>query len=210
MIFAGCPTYDGQRYNTRSLLELQAAGCRVVEMQLSFLTRSFNELLCAARNAAASHLLMIHADVVPAQPGWVQKLVTLSALHNAGVMSVVLPIKTGSGATSTALETDDIWHPRRLTLAEVAERPETWTEPGLLVNTGLMLVDLRQLPGDVAFTFHNRIVFDSARGGYRAESIPEDWDFSRQVRLHRASVYATRAISAYHYGVAPWPNKEEK
>lgn len=205
MIIAGCPTYDGNRLNAKALIELHSVGIKVLEIQLSLLTRAFNELLAEALNRGADSFLMLHADVVPTTKEWPLILQREAAAHTADLLSVVLPIKTGSGATSTAVETGDPWHPHRLDLEDVAKRPVTWTEPGLLVNTGLMLVNLkRPWARDLCFTFHNRILRDGWK--YVAESIPEDWDFSRQVHSAGGTVYATRVIEAYHYGLAPWPN----
>lgn len=205
-VIAGCPTYDGTRYNAASLMQLHAAGAQVREVTLSLLTRAFNECYVYALNAGATHFLMLHADVLPIVRDWPQVLVALMEVNGAGILSVVLPIKTASGLTSTAIETADPWNPTRLSLADVAERAETWTEPGLLVNTGLMLVDLRQSwATKVCFTMHDRIRQNDA-GIWVSECQPEDWAFSRQVREAGGSVWATRAIRALHFGTDSWPN----
>lgn len=209
-VLAAAPTYDGTRYNAMALLALQAAGARILETRLSLLARGFNEAWTYALNDRSfTHFLMIHADVAPTTPNWVTELLTLSLRYKATVLSVVLPIKTRHGLTSTAIETDDPWNPRKLSKAEVAQRPGTWTEEGLLVNTGLMVVDLRDRAiadsdGTIFFEIQDRIRVDYEQKRWVAESRPEDWEFSRKVRAAGGSVYATRAIEAGHYGTEVW------
>ncbi len=203
MIVAGCPTADGRRLNSRALIQLKEAGFQIADPAISLLTLAFNECYAYALNAGASHFLLLHADVVPVTPNWPRALVEIA--EGRGVVSTVLPIKASGGLTSTALETEDPWTPRRLTLEEVQGRPSTWTEPGLLVNTGLMVVDLRQsFARRVHFATHDRLVNEG--GTWVARAQPEDYDFSRQVRSEGGTVWATREIMALHVGTESWPN----
>lgn len=206
-IVAGAPTYDGTRYNSMTLIQLQALGVHVAEMRISLLARAFNECYSWALNQRAegvTHFLLLHADIVPHTPAqWLQEMSLLSARYKAGILSAVVPIKTHHGFTSTAIETEDPWNPRKLTRDEVSLKAGTWTEPGLLVNSGLMLVDLTQPWSDkVWFQIHDRIL--QGPDGFKAETQPEDWDFSRQVRAAGGSIYATRSIRVHHFGTDVW------
>lgn len=205
-VLAACPTYDGNRLNSGALLQLQGAGVTVMEVQMSLLARGFNESWCYAHNHQFTHFIMLHADIKPERPDWVKTLLQISLETEATVVSAVSPIKTPHKSTSTAIETEDPWNPRRLSLEEIAAKPLTWTEDGLLVNTGLMVVDLRQrLTRKLHFEINDRIIPDKS-GKLVAESQPEDWNFSRQVRDAGGTVFATRAIPLGHWGTFVWPN----
>lgn len=212
MVIAGCPTYDGTRFNAVTLMQLHSLGFTIVETNASLLTRSFNELWANAlnRRPGATHFLMLHADVIPGGgPKWPITMLSLMRDTGADVLSAVLPIKTHSGLTSTAVETEDIWNPRKLTIDEVGARDETWTESGLLVNTGLLLADLsKPWVERVCFTMNDRII--NKDGFWTAECQPEDWGFSRQVRREGGVVWATRAVPALHLGIDRWNSWERK
>lgn len=180
---------------------------RIREVASSLLANAFNQCWVAALNEGHTFFLMVHDDIVPLQPRWPAILFEEMAEHRASVLSAVSPIKTRHGLTSTAVETDDPWNPRRLSMAEVFERPETWTEPGLLINTGLMLVDMREAWTRYAyFTIHDRIV--ERDGLLRAEVQPEDWNFSRMAHAAGATVYATRKVRINHVGRHAFSNGE--
>lgn len=212
ILFLALPSYNGWRRNIGPVLEVVMSGgigVRVMEATLPLLALCFNSCWVAALNARAegvTHFLMLHADVLPrsgATP-WHQVLLAEMAETGADVLSAVVAIKNANGATSTAIDVDQ-WHQRGLMLAEVAYRPETWTEPGLLVNTGCLLVDLRKPWVDrVCFTVNDRIV--QTPEGWKAECEPEDWGFSRQARALGAAIYATRKVEVFHYGETGYPN----
>ena len=168
--------------------------------QASLLPLSFNLLWSQALNARdggeATHFAMLHDDVLPAA-GWLDALLHELEWLEADVVSAVVPIKDGRGLTSTALESGDPWNPRRLTLREVFEREETFTEDGLLVNTGCWVCDLRRPWCErVWFKQQDRLV--KKDGKWWAETISEDWDFSRQVRALGGTLYATRKVQLDH------------
>lgn len=179
---------------------------RFFQVASSLLALGFNRAWAAALNAGAEFFLMIHEDVIPISDHWPAIMFNELTEHKASVLSVVSPIKTPDGLTSTALETNDIWNPRRLSLAEVFAREETWTEPGLLVNTGLLLVDMRaDWAKDICFTIRDRIIRNQ-NGEWFAETQPEDWDFSRQARAAGATLFATRKVLIEHVGRASYDN----
>jgi hypothetical protein len=119
--------------------------------------------------------------------------------YKADLISAVVPVRGDSWMTSTAVETGDPWAARPLSLKECFDYPETWTSADLLVNTGLMLLDLNASKfGTSRRAFHqqDRVVLKNDK--HVAETIPEDWDFSRQVRGSGGRVYATRKVGLYH------------
>jgi hypothetical protein len=94
--------------------------------------------------------------------------------------------------------------------------PETWTEPGLLLNTGLWVCKRGDWCEQVYFRQQDR-VRRGAQGAFEVHTISEDWDFSRQVRQHGAKIYATRKVNLYHerqeyhtfYAWGKWKTDEE-
>jgi predicted O-methyltransferase YrrM len=186
-------------------------GCEVVRAHCdsSLLDHGFNQLWCAALNMKArgvTHFAMIHADVCP-EEGWLDVLLGEMAARHADVVSAVIPIKDGSGLTSTAAEGPDPWNPRKLSLREAYDLPETFGSEDvgspLLLNTGLWVCDLRRPwvydPEPLCFQTSCRIV-RSADGTYRAQARPEDWEFSRAARARGARLFATRKVSLAHAG----------
>lgn len=174
----------------------------------SCLTRNFNELYCAALNArkeGITHFCMLHSDVVPHGMGWLDIMLEIMQAHQTDVLSAIIPIKDNKGFTSTALDTDQ-WRPRRLTMTEICkEYPETFTRPDLLINTGLMLIDIRK-PWVEQCHFMFLDTIQNRDGIFYAENSPEDWEFSRDARLKGAKIFATRAIGVTHYGHAGYIN----
>lgn len=209
LLFVALPSYDGRRFNARAmseLLQVRNMDVRCQEIHGSLLTLNCNRAWATALNAGATFFLMLHDDILPVSDDWINTMFRALVTNKAGVVSVVSPIKTPDGITSTAIETDEPWNPRRLTMTEVFERPETWTEDGLLLNTGLMLVDFRQdWVRDVHFTMNDRLV-RKPDGEYAAEVQPEDWNFSRMARAAGARLFATREVVIQHIGRAGYDN----
>lgn len=152
-----------------------------------------------------------HTDI-EAEAGWLDKLVTILKAQKADIISAVVPIKNASGFTSTAYDEslngrDAIWFPRRLTMKEVCKLPKTFTAPNILLNTGLMLVDLsKPWTREMYFSFTDRIV--TIDGKRRAVFEPEDWAFSRLARAHGAtSLWATWDITLNHWGEGAYANQ---
>lgn len=214
-VLIGIPTYDGkiesginQAIENASRFGYKAAVC---VSKTSILTQCFNHLWATALNAkkqhGLSHFCMLHADVVP-EDYWLDKMVGIMKETGAHVLSSVIPIKSNYGLTSTAIDDGkDAWHPRRLTLTEVFERDETFTQEGLLINTGLMLVDLSQKwVEDICFRFDDDIILEDNQ--FKAVGISEDWYFSRWAAANGAKLFATRAVSIDHVGSAKYQNNE--
>jgi hypothetical protein len=216
-IFLALPTYDGARLNALAVAYAQGRVAYTNEVRSSALAYGFNKLWCTMLHFRArgevTHWLMMHADVKPTGP-WVDTLVSEMEAHEADIVSTILPIKSHHGLTSTGLETDNLYAPRRLTMREVHELPETWTDPGLVWNTGLWLADIR---GDwvekVHFEMKDEIV-RTPEGKFVAAFEPEDWNFARQCRALGLKAYVTRKVAALHSGAfdftnaAPWGELE--
>lgn len=204
-VHIGIPCYGG-KIDHRLIGVIQNAGETKLQVQtgnFSILTRNFNGLYAKALNSrkdGVTHFLMLHDDVIPMENGWLDKMMEISAEKKADILSVVLPIKDARGLTSTAL--DNLNHPykvTRLTLDEVYKLPETFTFQDLLINTGLMLVDIRTPEAEgLCFQFEDWI--ESSADGFRPVGMSEDWVFSREAHKVGMSVFATRAISAIHMG----------
>ena len=210
-IFAGLPTSDGRRWNGKALAALHTSGlcCGSIEVVSSLLTFAFNQCWAAALTARASlgatHFLLLHGDVLPTSPDWLTNLALEMHFNpEMQILSVAVPVKSDHGRVSCALEKpDNQWDPHGLTATDLQARPVTWTEPGLLVNSGMLLVDIRRpWVEQVCFTIEDRIV--EREGVWRAEVFSEDWNFSRQAARLGVASWVTRRVSVVHMGVHGW------
>lgn len=177
-------------------------------------------LLACTFNAAWAHaqdlyeagkidaFAMQHSDQAP-EMGWLDNLLDEMERTGADVVGVVAPIKDDRGLTSIAVDdTGDEWLCRRLTLHEVMQLPVTFGDEDvggpLLLNTGLWVCRLGAWCFDVHFRIHDCIRVE--KGKRLARVIPEDWDFSRQLRQKGLRLMATRAVRLNHYGETAYPN----
>ncbi len=156
----------------------------------------------------ATHYCRIDCDVIPIKPNWLGVMVEELQKHDADIMAAVVPIKDDRGLTTTCIDdTGDIWSPRRLTMTEIFDRHETFTDPKILLNTGLYLVDLskpwvqaKNPDGSLAVSHHmrNKVVMGS-NGRWEARMRSEDWELSRDVRkVGGVRQFATRKVELYH------------
>jgi hypothetical protein len=185
----------------------------------SLLALIFNRLWIRALNRRnnqphpITHFAMHHSDV-EAQPGWCDILIEEMRVHNADLVSVVLPIKDKRGLTSTGklhLPTGKI---TRLTMTEVDHLPGTFdhtdgsVDQALLINTGLWICDFTK-PWVEEVCFHIRdAITKEDDGTFQARAIPEDWNFSEWCKRKGLNVRATRLVKAVHHGRAGYPNDE--
>ena len=170
-------------------------------VQSSLLTNGFNRLWCGALSIrkleSITHFCMIHDDVA-CGPGWADVLLQEMDKYDADIMSVIIPIKDSRGLTSTGIDGEDEYSPRRLTIKECFDREETFTEDKIVVNTGLWICRMdRDWCDKVIFRQTDQILV-TADGHYIPRCMSEDWDFSRQVRKLGGRIYATRRIPVYH------------
>lgn len=163
------------------------------------------------RNAGVpvKYFAMIHDDIEP-EPFWLDMLIAELEAHDADACSAVVPIKHDKGCTSTAIATGDRWLPRRLTMHEVFDLPETFTAEDaggpLLLNTGLWVVKLTEWWAEkVCFRFENRIRVND-EGRHFAEALPEDWLNSYDLHDWGCKLIATRKVKLVHSGNSDFPN----
>lgn len=157
-----------------------------------------------------THFLMYHSDIV-AEEYFLDKMIDIMERTKADVLSAIVPIKDQQGMTSTAMDepvgdVDPYWRVRRLTMKEVHHMEPTFTDPKLLLNTGLMLVDMSKAwTKDAYFTFEDKIIWHHGRRV--AVCMPEDWGFSRMAKKLGATLWATREVPILHYGETSYPNQ---
>lgn len=213
-VYVGIPSYDGRVHDgVMSAVLAQMRGkagfMKFLRVESgSWLCRNFNILYAHALNLreeqGITHFCLLHEDLEPEDGEWLQKMVQLATERKADVLSVISPLKCDKGLTSTAL--DEFGVPRRLTLHEAYnDYPATFTEPNLLINTGLMLIDItKPWAEEVCFTMIDKII--KVNGQFEAQGTPEDWNFSRFARSKGASIWATREIAVTHNGGGHWGN----
>lgn len=178
----------------------------------SKLTQNFNMLLCEAINRGEhTHFAMLHADIFPAQ-GWLTRMHDIMERTGADILSVVMPLKNDKGLTSIGLCEEETvpLKVKRLTMNEIYQREETFTDPHIIVNTGLMLINLKapfmsHVGRGLQFRVTDQILkLDDGR--LHAYGGSEDWLFSLDARGLGAKIFVTREVSAAHIGGASWPN----
>lgn len=213
-LYLALPSYDGSRLNSVAVTNAlfnrgPFASVATDDAGSSLLANNFNTMWASALNArrkGVTHFAMLHADVFPHSPTWLADLLALMEQTSADVLSAIVPIKDDRGLTSTALETKNPWCPRRLTIRELEAQAPTFTDPRILVNTGMMLVDMRRPWIErVHFTVNDAIAVDDS-GRFYAQVEPEDWFFSRAAKRNGATLWATRALAVTHLGHARYPN----
>jgi hypothetical protein len=203
------PCGDGQPFDVVTWMD--AGG--------SMTPHAFNQLWAGALDARdageLSHLAMIHADVCP-RNSWLDTLWREMHAVKADVISAVVAIKSIHRDTSTAIgDADDPWRiNRKVRVIDYHGHPTTFTaadvcDPGeaLLINTGLMLIDLQRDWWDgFAWQWHTRIGRRDD-GTRRAEIRTEDYEMSRYVQANGGTVAATWAVEVDHIGPYRWSNR---
>ncbi len=227
MILIGIPTYDNQTNAQLSLTLMNEIARKgnppfvVTTHHSSLLARGFNTLYCNALNKRPEviHFLMIHSDIVP-EPGFIRKMYKEMGRTKADVLSVVLPLKDNRGLTSTALLDSTIGeNPRRVSVSELDNLPETFGKDDLadffkgrrgsstlLVNSGLMLVNLQKPWVEKVWFAIEDYIFKNKDGKFETYTFSEDWFYSKQAQMRGAKVMATQIVRARHIGDASFPN----
>jgi hypothetical protein len=204
-LFLALPNYGFQRHNTVQLLKAFVGPSPFAEVFpeeqcSSLLAYAFNTLwvhALAQRKNGLTHFLLLHADIMPWDEGWLTQLHQEMVLVGAQVISAVSPLKDWKGLTSTAIDGPEA---RRLSMTEIMAQPETFTHPDLLINTGLLLIDMRaDWVESICFTIKDWIT-KGADGAYGVRCEPEDWGFSRQARRLGVKLWTTRKVRLAHMG----------
>lgn len=193
----------------------------------SLLPDAFNTLMCNALNMdmdgeKATHFVMVHGDIAP-QEHWLSMMLDESEATGVDILSAVVPIKVvGCDDTSTAIGTLNGRYSdfRRITTKEtLIQLPPTFGpedccvgDERLLLNTGLMVVDLRKpwiedwLAGG-GFRLESH-AWKCPDGKWKSICIPEDWSFSYDAQVkYGARVAATTKVRLIHYGEAGYANR---
>lgn len=233
-IFLGMPFFPGslEMESVLGIVSAQSPDYHLIFVNVggSNTAKAFNMLWSQALNACergdVAYFAMLHADCCPKGP-WLQTLWSLLHENRLDLISVVSPIKNQHGLTSCGCdyEQGNPWKVRRFTSTEIARLPETFDvtdaiaaglNPAgtpLLVNTGCMLLDLSNpkwhevdVEGDLQFrfTFYDRI--RRFNGQWAAQSISEDWDWSRMMAASGMRYAATRKVRLDHMGRWPYKN----
>lgn len=211
-IFVGMPLGPDRRAHFEAALALASGADSInykykreeVTADISRTTSSLIDVNCTsllayAFNHGATYFAMLHSDVCP-QHDWLLVLFEEMKRTNAKMISAVVPFKSDSGQTSTAVETNDEWTPRILNLSEMKEN-DTFTMPGLLLNTGCFLIKLDDRDsGLLYFDTVCRLRKDIKTDKVRTVAMSEDWNFTRLVRATYGDerIMATTKVLLYH------------
>lgn len=188
----------------------------------SLLGHCFNQCwvdaLSARKQGRATHFAMLHSDI-EIKSGWADRALEIMDRERCEILSVVVPIKDNTNGSSTAIDTD-YWSPKRLTMSDIGKLPETFSEDDvdgeLLVNTGCLLVDLRddrvftEENGELALKFEIRDRILVRDGRYIPQVASEDWNFSRTANRLGLRVVATTEIPLWHWGQRCWSNQPDR
>src|SRR5436190_23681331 len=129
-VLVAIPSYGATMSNETGIALTNLIALRpeaeVSTISTSLLCLNRNRLWCEALNRRAgktpiTHFLFLDADVAPVDHDWFEVLLREMRRHGAQVLGAVVPIKNGSGLTSTARESDDAWHPKHVALAELRD-----------------------------------------------------------------------------------------
>lgn len=178
-----------------------------------------------AHRGEITHFAMLHSDIHPSI-GWIDILASEMQRLGADLVSTVVALKDNRGLTSTGVGDErDPWNAfRRFTMREIHSiLPETFSiadtphpDKYLLHNTGCWLADLRNpawrttdengwLTATLSFPIAAQMMPDGTIE-HRRES--EDWYFSRMLSKLPLKTFATRKVSATHYGNTPYVNNK--
>lgn len=209
------PSLDGVMRFESALACLQTGSAQkeFVFTQNSFSTLLWNSVWCKALNGRKegfTHYAMLHVDLYPTQSNWLDQLLDIMQRHDAEAVAVNIAVKDGRGLSSTCLDTGvDRFSPRRFTMKQLAKMPKTFTHPKLLVNNGMMLVDLSAPWVEKAWYNNENIICKDEHGNFTAQSYGDDWFFARKMIENGARVFATSEIQVMHVGQQKFPNHGE-
>jgi hypothetical protein len=179
----------------------------------SLLPHNFNICLARCLNEGGyDYFALLHSDIGLGR-GWLGVMIDELESHGLDALHAVVPIKNGSGLTSTAVAyDDDEWGlERRITLKELANLPKTFDIEvlqdcydkraiRLLPNTGVLVLKngdwLRQFPG-----FSNPCkMIKAGDAKWQPITVPEDWNFGHWAARNGVKVGGTKAVVTRHAG----------
>jgi len=219
------PTYNGDLCYRTATTIFHAAMTPNVEIGIEFqstsaLTFLFNKLLMTAFYSDCDYWVLLHADLGAKEKNWLATMIDEMTTEDLAVISAVAAIKSKDGLTSTAVDTSEHF-PRRLTLTEIHQGPETLTNEKckrihgdrLLINTGLMIWDMnkmRQHVKDLPFQFEDGWYEIQTELGPRMVPYfhPEDWLMSQRLDELGIKYGATRKVHTIHKGSMEFDSSE--
>jgi hypothetical protein len=235
-VFLGCPTYDSQidTLTARRMLcaPSQTHEVLVADFSSSLLAQGCNTLLCMALNGGHDWFSLLHTDITP-EPFWIDKLIAEAQRCGADMLSAVVPIKSFSGATSTAiplapaaggtrqftrLTMAQIYHadfPPTFDIYAAAEALERLPEPlaihdiprlGLWCNTGCFVCRLKPQRDWTKICFRIDDGLERVGNIWREYNFPEDWHFSQAMADAGGKVFATKIVNLAHRGTIDFPS----
>ena len=229
-IFIGTPHYGSvpaQTLGNTTLASQRPMRIHAEGRLSSLITRNCNGLWCNALNyrqeKKLTHFVMLHSDIQP-ENYWLDKLLDEHEQCGADVLSVVVPIKDGSGDLSTAVFNKETLHCNRVSIQQLAKLPTTFgiadlgdsTNRTLLVNTGLFICNFDKpwveeivKVGRAPFCFTDEIV-KLPNERFEERNMPEDWNFSIVCQAMGLKVMATRVVKVTHYGPHGWSNQPKE
>lgn len=220
-LFIGIPSRDGKLpyglTEAKARLERQIPYTMGGVAICSLLAYNFNQILAMALNrreekphekwpGGVTHLLLWHDDIVPTDRDFGIKLLNEMERFNLDAISATVSFRSDSGFTSTARDIEGQPDPVRYKLGDIQGTITSREEPGLLINTGLLLMDLRK---PWVESFHWTItdgIRKNADGKFEAVCESEDWKMSRWMRANGVPFGATAKVRTLHGGQISWPN----
>lgn len=216
--FVAVPTYDGcvkfQTYEALEALDARLPNRIRSTRSISLLPFCMNLLYAEALNCrkthGVTHFFMVHADVAPTPKDWPLRMLSAMAQHKLSALAAVIAIKNNERQTSTARDLPGSGphdEPQRYAIGEIDGVLTSREAPGLLINTGLLCIDLSDPNAEkLYFRFRDAIVRDK-EGNYRPWTAPEDWELSRQMRKLGMAYGAIGSFEVKHYGGGVFGNQ---
>jgi hypothetical protein len=234
-IFLGIPQHGGTMSAATFSSALTAASFRGHQVQfqvlgLSLLARNFNQLWINAWRNKFDFFVLHHSDIGVASDdvnmlgSWLDRIVERTESEKAAVTSIVSPIKSDAGHTSTGLDLvkDNPYTLRRITIKELQSLPDTFYRADVcrlfgrdpedagafLVNTGVMVMNLRDWDwrGWPGFQIDDKIGWKKDGSDCEAFTEPEDWRLSRWLHERGWPYCAVKDFEISHVGQKIFPN----
>lgn len=232
-VMIGIPMHQGT-ITAQTMQSVMIAASKQNKMQfqllgLSLLAKNFNLLFINAIKLGFDFFILHHADIGVVgrltradNLSWLDTMVNRVQQYKLAALSVVSPIKSDNGLTSSGLEMvkDDPWSLRRVTMKELDRLPtqiitrgdmckvfdaDCNTAGALLINTGVLIMDIRdrggvwrekQWPG---FGIYDEISWNT-KGIPESFTIPEDWAASSWMHNNNVPYACTKEILITHIG----------
>lgn len=225
----GIPTHGGSVSveTWSSIKEAERSSAHNISHQcigLSLLALNFNSLWVTGYKTGADFFVLHHSDLGVHSPHagrpWIDVLVDKMYQLSAAAISVASPIKSTAGHLSAGLQmvAGNPHTLRRLTVRELNLLPESFiarchvceafganpaAAGAMLVNTGLLIIDLRRFPWAglrwPGFEIKDQIAWN-LRGEPLPYTVPEDWAFSMWMHEHGLPYFMTRELQLVHAG----------